>query len=379
MSTVKSKTTSKTEPLADERGEVGSWLILLAGLAAAALIAAGVLGAVIGTLADDVAAAAAGEGVARTGTGSDTDPSGDGTGDGGDTGDDGGDGTGPTGGEDGDGDPSDPQDPDTETPQAIAERQALLASDVYDSEGGELPDGWERIDPDNIPQELRDQGITRELLTDEDIGYDAAIYQSEDGDYVVAFRGTDGFDDHIRTNVPQNLGLETEQYNRAVELVRRMNEASPDGGLSVTGHSLGGGLASVAALANEVPATTYDPAGIHPDTLERYGADPARAEEFITAYHVDGEVLSNDVVPVQVAGVWTRQNMQEPIGTMITLPAIDPNGQVLGPINDPGERPAWFGEEARIWNEQMAEFEREGVRRHGIDWVERGLDAIGGE
>lgn len=366
------RTDEQTRHLGDEHGEVGSWLIVLAGLAGAAVLAAAVIGGVIGTLADDVAAAAAGEGVTRVapGQGNPTDPSNQ-DGSPGDTGDGNGD---PADGGDGDGNGDDGE---ADTAQSIAERQALLASDVYDSDGGELPDGWHRIDPANIPQELRDQGITRELLTDDEIGYDAAIYQSDDGDYVVAFRGTDGFDDHIGTNVPQNLGLETEQYNRAVELVRRMSEAAPEGELSVTGHSLGGGLASVAALANEVPATTYDPAGIHPDTLERYGADPALADQLITAYHVDGEVLSNDVVPVQVAGVWTRQEMQEPIGTVITLPAIDPNGQRLGPINDPGERPAWFGDEADRWNEAMAEFEREGIRRHGIDWVERGLEAIG--
>ena len=304
----------------NERGEVASWLILLAGLVAAAALAATVMTGVITSLAGNVAAASASDGAAIPASGApsgDPSPGGESPGgeqagsestDGGDTGGDGG----------------------TNTPVSVAARQALLAGDVYERDAGDLPPGMTRIDPDNLPQALRDQGITREMLIDEDIGYDAAIYQNADGSYVVAFRGTDGDDpaqartDHFNANLPQNLGWESPQYNRAVELVERMKAAAPEGELSITGHSLGGGLASVAALANEVPATVYDPAGIHPNTLERYGADPALAERYITAYQVDGEILSNDVVPVQIAGVWTRNEMQEPIGTIIRLPAIDP-------------------------------------------------------
>ena len=326
------------------------------------------MGSIVAALTDNVAAAADGEATAPTGAPG----SGDNT-----------DGAGASG-EEGSGGASDGGT--AETPEAVAARQAVLASDVYERNAGNLPDGWTRIDPDNIPPELRAHGITRDLLIDEDIGYDAAIYQSEDGEYVVAFRGTDGDDpvearrDHFNANLPQNAGFESEQYNRAVELVERMKEAAPEGELSVTGHSLGGGLASVAALANEVPATTYDPAGIHPNTLERYGADPALAEQYITGYYVDGEILSNDVLPVQIAGVWTRQTMQEPIGTLHRLPAIDPDGRPVPPIVDPGPGPGFFPRnERQAWNEAMAEFEAEGVRRHGMDWVHRGLEAAGAD
>ncbi len=51
--------------LRGERGEVASWLILMAGLAAAALLAAGALSLIINQLTDDVAAAAEGNAVER--------------------------------------------------------------------------------------------------------------------------------------------------------------------------------------------------------------------------------------------------------------------------------------------------------------------------
>ena len=374
----RSRFARKNRGLGTENGEVASWLIIVAALAAAAVLAGSSLAGVFSSLASNVEASALGGEVLPLGPG---DPGNPGT-----PANPGDPGTPANPGDPGNpGTPANPGDPGE--PLAVAERGALLATDVYDRDGGELPPGWSRIDPNNLPQELIDQGITPEMLVDREIGYDAAVYQNEDGEYVVSFRGTDGGDpdeaslDHWNANLPQNAGWRANQYDRAVELVGRMVEVAPEGEISITGHSLGGGLASVAALTHGIPATTYDSAGINPRTLERYGTDAARAEELITAYRVDGEILSNDVVPVQLAGIWTRQEMQPVLGTVVTLPAIDADGNVLPPINDPGEGPGIFAslEDRRAWRQAMAEFEAEGVRRHGMDFVLRGLEAVEAE
>ena len=58
------------------------------------------------------------------------------------------------------------------------------------------------------------------MLRDEQSGFDAAIYRNDQGQYVVAFRGTDqwfgpeGAD--IKANGGQAFGLTTDQYQQAI-------------------------------------------------------------------------------------------------------------------------------------------------------------------
>lgn len=97
-------------------------------------------------------------------------------------------------------------------------------------------------------------------------GFDAAIYRNDQGQYVVAFRGTDqwfgpeGAD--IKANDGQALGLTTEQYQQAILLAKRAVEAFGKGNVIFTGHSLGGGLASAAMLATGAPGVTFNAAGL---------------------------------------------------------------------------------------------------------------------
>ncbi len=58
------------------------------------------------------------------------------------------------------------------------------------------------------------------------------------------------------------------------------------------GHSLGGGLASFAAITHDGIATTFNAAGVHPWTVAPYGKTLANAHNIIDAYRVRGEILS---------------------------------------------------------------------------------------
>ena len=69
------------------------------------------------------------------------------------------------------------------------------------------------------------------------------------------------------------------------------------GHLTITGHSLGGGLASAAAVVTHFPTYTFNAAGLNPATLDEnlYPGSTANfnnAATFIKAYYVDWDVVS---------------------------------------------------------------------------------------
>lgn len=80
---------------------------------------------------------------------------------------------------------------------------------------------------------------------------------------VIAFAGTDDWDDVI-TDVKAFFGGRPEQYQEALNFVARVTNDCPAEvtSITLTGHSLGGGLASYAALHYKMPATIFNAAGL---------------------------------------------------------------------------------------------------------------------
>ncbi|MFT4464244.1 MAG: hypothetical protein ACMX3H_19610 [Sodalis sp. (in: enterobacteria)] len=93
---------------------------------------------------------------------------------------------------------------------------------------------------------------------------------------VLAFAGTNGFNDWL-TNLRASLGYRDAQYQASVALARQARHCFGDKVL-FTGHSLGGSLAAIAAVATGSMAVTFNPADVAEKTLSRYGASPARAK-----------------------------------------------------------------------------------------------------
>lgn len=211
-------------------------------------------------------------------------------------------------------------------PKPIDEQLAKLAQDVY-----ELPDpnaaqpknidGWTRLDD----SQLRAAGIDPASLEDPSTGFRAAIYQNEAGQKVLAFAGTDptsGKD--WLANGQQAAGLPAAQYDEAVALATKAKAAFGDD-LVITGHSLGGGLASVASVATNSAAVTFNASGVNNETLKRYvpDGDPAAlkqqaADGLVRRYAVDGDILTGE----QEKGL-ARGLAPDAIGHKITL--NDPN------------------------------------------------------
>ncbi len=157
----------------------------------------------------------------------------------------------------------------------------------------------------------------------------AALYR-ELGDareHVLAFRGSDSGADWITGNL-QSLTGRAPQYDEAVALAGELllEVRGAGGRLRVTGHSLGGGLAGLAALAHGLEVITYNAAGVHRDLLAARGLSRADATALARNYFVAGELVS----------VVQRGRLPDSLGVQIQIPAIDEDGEPLG--DTPGPR-----------------------------------------
>lgn len=177
-----------------------------------------------------------------------------------------------------------------QAPKPIDLQLARIADAAYHPERTTV-DGWTRLND----TQLRAAGIDPASLENSETGLRAGIYADDQGRYVLAFAGSNDVNDWIN-NVRQGLGWDSEQYDQAVQLARLAETAFGDD-LVITGHSLGGGLATAAALATDTAAVTFNSAGVHDDTLRDLGLDPAAAHRdaengLIRRYNVGGEILT---------------------------------------------------------------------------------------
>jgi uncharacterized Zn-binding protein involved in type VI secretion len=252
----------------------------------------------------------------------------------------------------------------------VAVERARLSQAVYDDYGA--PPGWQRLTGDQLPPEIRAQSVydpATGTLNDPKTGFHAAVFRSEvDGSYVLAYRGTQptSWRDWVLGNA-QGAGANTPQYRQAFDLANATHAAYGDN-LSMTGHSLGGGLAATGSLATGVPADTFNAAGVHGWTMDRYGLDGSQANNLINAYNVDGEVLT---------GLQESTWAPDAIGVNHNLPAVDaagnprPSGRVE---SNQGGILGWLRKPidgAR----SLAGQGQEAVTRHGIDIAINGLEA----
>lgn len=203
-----------------------------------------------------------------------------------------------------------------------AREMSGLAADVYLSakRDGSPPTGWTRATSD--PAALRAAGIdmtddqVRDFLQPPQSGFRAEIYIpdkrvfGDDAKPVVVYKGSTGKiidpfapggwresgGEDFLNNGQQGIGMRSDYYDRAMDLATQMNDRV--GGFEIAGHSLGGGMASAASAVTGARATTFNAAGLHPDTPARYAKDNGlptfNPQQTVHTYQTSGEVL-NDV------------------------------------------------------------------------------------
>ena len=145
--------------------------------------------------------------------------------------------------------------------------------------------------------EYAELGIDPADLKDEDIGFKSDLYKDKNGNYVLAFRGTysdpqhpendivhDWSKDWIDDDVAQGLGMGSKQYQNAIDLSRNIKNKVGKDKLIITGHSLGGGLATAGGAATGCETYAFNPPGVHPNTYKMYGVKNPNTSKVHTYY-----------------------------------------------------------------------------------------------
>lgn len=168
-------------------------------------------------------------------------------------------------------------DPDGRCPDCPDEVYVPIADHVYSEvliAGMKTSNGWEVVRVDN----------------DNETGYRGALYQgvfNGKTEYIYATQGTNPESIQDWVNNAQQIFGQSPQYKQSVKFAQQY--ADEYSGVSFTGHSLGGGLASVNALTTEGKAVTFNAAGISEPTRKDLGLVGKQAN--ISAYVVQGEAV----------------------------------------------------------------------------------------
>ena len=168
------------------------------------------------------------------------------------------------------------------------EQQAMLKNK------DEKLEGYEKLNA----EEMGKMNIKDSDLKDPSTGFKADIYKDKNGDYVLVYRGTYSDPDHPENdlvhdwskewtddNMKQGLGMGSEQYEKSIDIAKRVNRNKPkDKQLTIAGHSLGGGLATAAGAATGSKTYAFCPAGVHPNTYKMYGVKNPDTSKVHTYY-----------------------------------------------------------------------------------------------
>lgn len=170
---------------------------------------------------------------------------------------------------------------------------AMVASNTYhknESERVHFPVellGWQLVDLDDHPT-TSPTGTRRSGLA-----WD--VYEKRDSNEVIfSFRGTDSLRDYITSNaMPWPLAIQYQQARRNFE---KYQASHPHKHITLTGHSLGGGLAAGISVRKGVDTVVFDPS---PRIFDGWGDKHLPAKTRVVIFQ-KGEILS------KVRKVWPK-------------------------------------------------------------------------
>jgi hypothetical protein len=151
------------------------------------------------------------------------------------------------------------------------------------------------------PEQLAAMGLDENMLRPDHSSFRAEVYVKDPAvwgpnptpEAILSFRGSTADDKNWKNNFAQDCNKQADHYQKAVEIGNRL--AARHAPVHLVGHSLGGGLASAAQGGSGLTASTYNAAGLHPETVPRYshdGVHRAAEPKKITAIRTEGEILT---------------------------------------------------------------------------------------
>jgi RHS repeat-associated protein len=175
-------------------------------------------------------------------------------------------------------------------------RIAQFADAAYGSNKGLPNGGKERV----APEQLEKMGLNPAWFRNDRSGFNAALFiDSKTSNYVLAFEGTD-----LKSPQDRSTDLEAasgvaipKQYREAMILAADVQAAvSKEGkGLTLTGHSLGGGLAAAASRYTGERAVTFNAAGLSPyvSSVAYLSGPNGGRYSSVTNYSASNDVLTS--------------------------------------------------------------------------------------
>jgi hypothetical protein len=185
----------------------------------------------------------------------------------------------------------------------VAVEKARLSEHVYESTKA-VPEGWRNASGDlDLLEQHELDALDFEI---KGTTCRAQFYEPNSNVFgndmkpTLAFKGTEmtSFSDW-ENNLKQGANMESPYYKRAVNMGEKLRENSLP--MDVAGHSQGGGLCAAASSASGKDCWSFNAAGLHPETVKRYGGTPQPSE--VHAYYVKGEILTilQSVLPLPEA------------------------------------------------------------------------------
>lgn len=212
---------------------------------------------------------------------------------------------------------------------------AVLAENCYkDSEHAFLSQtNYKEVGTDYFKEGSPMRGLS-ELIdecnaTNANTGFHAEIYFNETtNEYTIAFEGTNGDEwADINTDYELGTGLVPEQYVLANKIAEFLNSSSFSSEISIniTGHSLGGGLASIVGLATGKPTYTFNAAGISENAMNTFNLKDKSAVNIkafqdyndVLTFFQEGIVGKPVAIGVASAVSYSLTNINEVDGIMI--------------------------------------------------------------
>lgn len=211
-----------------------------------------------------------------------------------------------------------------------------MADNVYSMGQEPPPEGWKRVgldeikelglNPDDFPQRSSD------FYPDEHKdGFFVDLYKTDpdvfgEEKYILSCRGTQGGKDW-QTNAEQAIGIETDHYTKAMNIAKKAKRKLGDK-LEITGHSLGGGMATAAGIGSGSKTYAFNPAGVHQETLKRAGEfsrdnafSKIDGDPLVDNVVIPGELLTGLQNPALQRGVIGASVYTTPLASLVALSA----------------------------------------------------------